>query len=258
MLAGNTKTFQGMPASRPKASPSRARAEAAAGPASSHTAAGCASLPESPWRGQREHSERARQAKRESVLQAAARAFAARGVQGTSMDDIAAELSVTKPTIYRAVGDKEALIQACEERMNARFLNAMREAQAAGGTGLQKALRYQWLSLQLIDGDDFGRLVLVLGANRDLFSAVSEPTRAMREQVQAHVRRWIEDDRQAGLVRAEVDPRMATLALFATFNFIPRWYRREGADPLERVFEQHRRLFVWALSDQPALHGLPD
>jgi hypothetical protein len=134
----------------------------------------------------------------------------------------------------------------------------MREAQAAGGTGLQKALRYQWLSLQLIDGDDFGRLVLVLGANRDLFSAVSEPTRAMREQVQAHVRRWIEDDRQAGLVRAEVDPRMATLALFATFNFIPRWYRREGADPLERVFEQHRRLFVWALSDQPALHGLPD
>jgi AcrR family transcriptional regulator len=246
-----------MPTPRPKASTSRAPAAAAAGRASAHTGAGCASPPESPWRGQREHSERARLAKRESVLRAAARAFALRGVQGTSMDDIAAELSVTKPTIYRAVGDKEALIQACEERMNARFLQAMHEAEADGGTGLQKALRYQWLSLQLIDGDDFGRLVIVLGANRDLFSALSQSTRAMREQVQSRVRRWIEADRRAGLVRAEIDPRVAALALFATFNFIPRWYRREGSDSLQRVFEQHRRLFVWALSDQPEAHGLP-
>lgn len=215
-----------------------------------------AKVGDSPWSGQREHSERARRAKRESVILAAAKAFAVHGVDGTSMDDIAAALSVTKPTIYRAVGDKAALVQACERRMNDRFLEALKAAEAIGGTGLSKALYYQRLSLQLIDRDDFGRLVLALSGNRDPMSTRSPFTRELREKVQSRVRAWLETDRRAGLIRAEIDPRMATLALFAVFNFIPRWYRREGPASLDEIFEHHQRMFVWALTEHPDAHAL--
>jgi AcrR family transcriptional regulator len=53
----------------------------------------------SPWpvRRVRRHD---RHVKREAVIRAAARAFNKRGYHNTSIDEIAAALNVTKPTIY--------------------------------------------------------------------------------------------------------------------------------------------------------------
>jgi AcrR family transcriptional regulator len=52
-------------------------------------------------------------AKRERILATAIRLFNWKGIDTTSLDEIAAELKVTKRTLYQRVGDKEALIQAC-------------------------------------------------------------------------------------------------------------------------------------------------
>jgi AcrR family transcriptional regulator len=52
-------------------------------------------------------------AKRERILATAIRLFNWKGIDTTSLDEIAAELKVTKRTLYQRVGDKETLIQAC-------------------------------------------------------------------------------------------------------------------------------------------------
>jgi len=230
--------------------PPTARARRGTAPAAAAT-----EPPHSPWTGQQERSEQARSAKREMVVRAAARCFAERGVQGTSMDDLAAALSVTKPTIYRAVGDKDAVIDACAQRMAECFLGAMREAEAAGGTGLRKVSHYLRRSLHLMKNDEFGRLAMVLSTNGDIFAGQSVAARSMRQQIQVAVRAWIEDDRRAGLVRQGTDARTAALALFGVFNFLPRWFRPAGPDSLDEVFESHWRILVWALTDRPQAHG---
>ena len=66
----------------------------------------------SPWRRGRKRP-RDRSVKREAVIRAAARAFNARGYHNTSLDDIAAALEVTKPTIYYYVANKEQLLFEC-------------------------------------------------------------------------------------------------------------------------------------------------
>lgn len=247
-----------MASRRPAPTHPRPAAGRAARPAARAAAAPAGESLDSVWRGLKERSAQAREIKRETVILAAARAFATRGIAGTSMDQLAATLSVTKPTIYRTVGDKEAVLRACEQRMNERFLDALRQAEAAGGTGLRKALDYQRRSLELIETDDFGRLVLVLGGTGDPFGNLSDETRAMREQVQSRIRGWLAADRRAGLLRPAVDLKIATLALFAVFNFIPRWFRPGGPSPLDAIYEHNRRLFVWALTDQPRAHGFDD
>ena len=63
----------------------------------------------SPW-PVRKTSRRSRDSKREAVIRAAARAFNARGYHNTSIDEIAAALNVTKPTIYYYVANKEQLL----------------------------------------------------------------------------------------------------------------------------------------------------
>lgn len=55
--------------------------------------------------------------KREQIIIAASHLFNRKGVDATSMDDIAAALRATKRTLYRYVGDKRAVVTACLERM---------------------------------------------------------------------------------------------------------------------------------------------
>jgi AcrR family transcriptional regulator len=55
-------------------------------------------------------------AKREALLLTASRLFNRKGVDATSLDEIAAQIGVTKRTLYHYVGDKEALLLACNSR----------------------------------------------------------------------------------------------------------------------------------------------
>jgi AcrR family transcriptional regulator len=68
--------------------------------------------PDSPWAARRrprhEHA-----LKREAVIVAAAHAFRQRGYHNTSLDDLAASLKVTKPTLYLYVPNKEAILFEC-------------------------------------------------------------------------------------------------------------------------------------------------
>src|ERR1043166_735043 len=66
----------------------------------------------SPWRASRKRLPD-REVKREAVIYAAARAFNRKGYHNTSLDDIAAALEVTKPTVYYYVTNKEQLLFEC-------------------------------------------------------------------------------------------------------------------------------------------------
>lgn len=61
--------------------------------------------------------KRLAEAKREAILVAASRLFNRKGVDITSLDEIAAELGATKRTLYHHVGDKNAIVTACYERV---------------------------------------------------------------------------------------------------------------------------------------------
>jgi len=61
------------------------------------------------------------------MLEAAERAFAARGFHGASVDAIAEASGITKPMVYAYFGSKEGLYRACMEAARARLLEALRD-----------------------------------------------------------------------------------------------------------------------------------
>src|ERR1700742_674809 len=67
---------------------------------------------ESPWKPSEERA-RQREIKRDAVILTAARVFKAKGYHNTSIDDIAALLNVTKPTIYHYLNNKEEILFEC-------------------------------------------------------------------------------------------------------------------------------------------------
>jgi len=72
------------------------------------------------------------QARRETILLTASRMFNAKGVDTTSLDEIAAELGATKRTLYRYVGDKQALVSACYDRAFRIYFFVARSAREMG------------------------------------------------------------------------------------------------------------------------------
>src|SRR5512135_2650034 len=116
---------------------------------------------ESPWRTARERAPH-RDAKRDAVLHAAARLFITRGFKGTSLDDIAASLGVTKPTLYHYVANKEEILFACVQR----GLDALRAGIAENtGRGIdeREKLREVLRQYAAIVTSDYGLCVIRVG-----------------------------------------------------------------------------------------------
>jgi AcrR family transcriptional regulator len=59
--------------------------------------------------------------RRETILRAAALAFAVKGFAATSMEDVAAEAGITKLIVYRHFGSKEELYEAVLDRVSTRL-----------------------------------------------------------------------------------------------------------------------------------------
>lgn len=80
-----------------------------------------------------------RREREQQMLEAAGRLFAARGYAAVSMEDIAADVGVTKPMLYNYFGSKEGLYIAYIERAGSELLVRMR--QADGGQNAEQRLR---------------------------------------------------------------------------------------------------------------------
>ena len=93
--------------------------------------------PPSPWAARR-RPRHGHALKRDAVILAAARAFRERGYHNTSLDDLAASLKVTKPTLYLYVPNKEAILFECFRAGLAQIQATLDECESAAGPARER------------------------------------------------------------------------------------------------------------------------
>jgi AcrR family transcriptional regulator len=174
----------------------------------------------SPWRARR----RDREVKREAVIRAAARAFNRKGYHNTSLDDIAAALEVTKPTVYYYVTNKEQLLFQCFlagiEPIRAAFRDA-KDAHLPGRERLSAVLRHYGEAV----ASEFG-WCMVRAEDQDLSPAMSRHIKALKSEIDQGIRRMIREGVQDGSIEP-CDPKMTAFALAGALNWIAHWYRED-------------------------------
>jgi AcrR family transcriptional regulator len=175
----------------------------------------------SPWRSRRK-ARSDRGLKREAVIRTAARAFNARGYHNTSLDDIAATLGVTKPTLYYYVENKEQLLFECFcaglEPVRAAFRDARASDQSARARLHAVLLRYA----QAI-ASEFG-WCMVRAEDQDLSDDMRTHVKALKSEIDQGIRRLLREGIADGSI-AECDPKMTAFALAGALNWIAHWYR---------------------------------
>jgi AcrR family transcriptional regulator len=196
--------------------------------------------PPSPWRASRER-QHDREVKREAVIRAAAHAFNLKGYHNTSLDDIAAALEVTKPTVYYYVTNKEQLLFECfvagVEQIRAGF-REVRDQDITGRERLHSVLRHYAKTI----ASEFG-WVMVRVEEQDLSPDMSSHIKAMKSEIDQGIRRLIREGIQDGSIHP-CDPKMTAFALAGSLNWIAHWYREnrsmtaaEIADAFITVFD---------------------
>ena len=179
----------------------------------------------SPWEGRRR--PRLQNAlKREAVILAAARAFRRRGYHKTSLDDLAASLKVSKPTLYLYVPNKEAILFECFRAGIDPLLRSLDECERAAGPARERLFAFIRGYAAAIVGD-FGWCML-RAEDQHLGTAMSRRIKLLKAGIDRRMRALIEAGVADRSIR-ECDTRMTAFALAGALNWMGHWYREDAS-----------------------------
>jgi AcrR family transcriptional regulator len=165
----------------------------------------------------------------DTLLPVAAKAFTERGYDGTSMDDLARRLGITKPAIYHHVSGKDELLRLATDRALEGLEAAVREADHIEGPAIVRLEHVVRHSVSvLIDELPYVTLLLRVRGN----TAVEKRALSRRRAIDHAIGALVAQAEADGDVRPDVDPSLTSRLLFGMVNSIVEWYRptRGGVD----------------------------
>lgn len=174
---------------------------------------------------------------RESILEAATRLFIERGFDGTSFNDIADAIGVSRPALYYYFKSKEAILEVLTEtvtRTAGQLASEAVPAQMQHPAGMLRHLVLRHAQLILTHPLQF-RVVERNEGNLPLKQRklAEQARRAVLEQFQHAIEYGIEQ----GQFRA-MDAKVAAFSIIGMCNWSAWWYSSSGSRSLEQVSEQ--------------------
>ncbi|MFL6056710.1 MAG: TetR/AcrR family transcriptional regulator [Actinoallomurus sp.] len=162
---------------------------------------------------------------RESLLRVAVGLFNERGFDGTSMDDLARELGVTKAAIYHHVASKQELLRLAVDRALDGLFALVEELDSVPGRAVDRLEHLVRGSVTvLVDRLPFVTLLLRVRGNTQVERDALERRREFDRIVAGLVADAVAD----GDLRSDVDPATTARLLFGMVNSLIEWYRPHG------------------------------
>ncbi|MCO5357017.1 TetR/AcrR family transcriptional regulator [Acidovorax kalamii] len=188
----------------------------------------------SPW-APVSHRERQREAKRNAVLQAAAQLFNERGFHATSLDDIAARLNVTKPTLYYYVKNKDEILLQCVGKGLAMMLEGIDASRAAGGKAIDQLMTCMQVYARIVTMD-FGMCLIRVG-DEQVPPESRKELRRLKSAIDQEFRRLVAEGVAEGSIQP-CDPKITAFVIAGALSWIGRWYQPGGEYTAEQVAQQ--------------------
>lgn len=192
------------------------------------------SVAASPWASAPDR-EQQREAKRQAVLQAAAELFNERGFHATSLDDIAARLNVSKPTLYYYVKNKDEILLQCVSQGLEMTLEGIEASRQAGGNAVDQLRACMQVYAGIVT-QPFGMCLIRVGDEE-----VPEPSRTelrrMKSEIDHAFRRLVAQGVEEGSL-APCDPKMSAFVIAGALSWIGRWYQPSGDYTPEQIAQQ--------------------
>lgn len=183
------------------------------------------------------------------IIEAAARVFAERGFHGATTQDIADVLGIRQASLYYYFSSKEAALELVCLKGVEGFFESGKAIAAGPGTARERLSLL--ISSHLSPLRDRGNFVKVFLNERQHL-----PTESRRR-----IGRWsrglerifeevITEGVAKGEFRADLNARLATLAILGMCNAASSWYRKENVSVAE-IGEDFARLVIDGIAERP-------
>ena len=191
------------------------------------------------------HREAQRSDKRMRILRVSAELFNQHGYYQTSLDQLASELSVTKPTLYYYVKNKDDILDGILSIAIDQLRSLIAETADAETSGLEK-LHTFFLRYSEIVTDVFGTCLILMRINAPE-EKFREPYHALSREVFAAVRGLID----AGIADGSIqpcNPKFMASAMIASLNEAVYWHIAQGRKSPKETAEGYWQAFASGLS----------
>lgn len=189
---------------------------------------------DSPWASAPTRKKQ-RETKRQAVLQAATQLFNERGFHATSLDDIAARLNVSKPTVYYYVKNKDEILLSCIRQGLDMMVERIEASRRAGGKARDQLLTCM-RSYAHIVMQDFGMCLIRVG-DEQLSADSRLELRSLKAKIDHEFRRLVAAGVSEGTI-APCDPKITAFVIAGALSWIARWYQPDGELTPDEVAEQ--------------------
>jgi AcrR family transcriptional regulator len=184
------------------------------------------------------------------ILDAAAQVFAQRGFHGASTQDIADVLGVRQASLYYYFPSKEMALENVCMRGVENFCRSAEAIANGPGTATEKLAGLVRAHISpILDRGDYVKVFLTQRQflPNESRRRVGKLTREIEQTFEAVIRAGI----RSGEFRANVDPRLVTLAILGMANAVASWYRKEQAS-IERIGNEFVPLILNGIAVAPA------
>lgn len=201
----------------------------------------------SPWAPAAERGQQ-RQVKRDAVLATAAQLFNERGFHATSLDDIAARLNVSKPTLYYYVKNKDEILIECVRNGLQMMTEGIEETRKAGGKAIDQLTACMGIYTRIVT-QDFGMCVIRI-SDDEMPSENRAELRRLKSGIDMAFRRLVTEGIAEGSIQ-DCDPKMAAFAIAGALSWIGRWYESGGDCPPDAIATQFTAMLFNGILKRP-------
>lgn len=169
------------------------------------------------------------------ILEAATLLFEQQGYRGTTLDDIARKAGMAKPTVYQHVGSKAELLETIFSRVLDRMDENFATIELVHDPLVQIATFVRSYVASVIELQPYYRIFF--DEARELPARTRRRFRGWSQQMTDRMVRLVTVAQEEGVVRADVDPRLAVYLVVGMLSSISRWYR-PGVWSTEQIVDQ--------------------
>ena len=186
-------------------------------------------------------------ARRRELFEIATRLFMEKGYRATTMQDIAKEMGIQKPSLYHYISSKEDILKEIVDITMNRLIHSIEEIANSNTSPVQKLERIIDSHIMLICENLELFTVSLREINKINAKGFWSDVVALRDKYESHVRNILSSGKKQGYFREDIDEKLVGFAILGSVNWAIRWYSPRGEKSPKEIADQWKKLFLKGL-----------